>query len=235
MAQTEELVTAITSLWPDLALERLGAYECLPVCVIDAVFSIGVRYESTERTVNNFREWADWRTSGDHRITEFIDKLAGFCGDWERMALEAFQNRQRTSTRSGILKAEAVFRFATELQRARIEVLADAAKIDTERLSEAIARIPGQSSLISFKYFLMLAGHQGLVKPDRMVIRFVETTLKRKSTAVEAERLLLSALQALQPKVPGITAVGLDNKIWRYQRGLRAIKPRSQKLKVQLA
>jgi hypothetical protein len=53
-------------------------YASLPICVIDAVFSIGVRYASTERTV---KEWCnrygwDWeRSSGtkERTISEFLE------------------------------------------------------------------------------------------------------------------------------------------------------------------
>ncbi len=77
-----------------------------------------------------------------------------------------FGNRQRTSTRSGILKAEAVRRFALALRDAGIDEFPD---LDDDRLAkaEAIARtIPGQRSGISFDYFRMLAGDDSLSIPE---------------------------------------------------------------------
>jgi hypothetical protein len=35
----------------DLQLDQTHFYQSLPLCVIDAVYSIGVRYSSTEATV----------------------------------------------------------------------------------------------------------------------------------------------------------------------------------------
>ena len=32
-------------------------YDSLPLCVIDAVFSIGVRYTSTQKTVKNYCDY----------------------------------------------------------------------------------------------------------------------------------------------------------------------------------
>jgi hypothetical protein len=73
--------------------------------------------------------------------------------------VEVFRNRQRTSSRSGILKAEAVYRFAGALVVCGIDTISDAA--DAERMtgaSKIIETIPGQGSGISFTYFCMLAG-----------------------------------------------------------------------------
>ena len=39
-----------------LQLDRAYFYQSLLLCVIDVVFSIGVRYSSTEATMRHFRE-----------------------------------------------------------------------------------------------------------------------------------------------------------------------------------
>ena len=40
----------------NLQLDQAYFYQSLPLCVIDAVYSIGVRYSSTEYTVQRFCE-----------------------------------------------------------------------------------------------------------------------------------------------------------------------------------
>jgi len=105
-------------------------YASVPPCVIDAVFSIGVRYESTERTVTEFCERHHWQRDGrgrtkEHTVSEFVKILEPYENRWEEMADHVFRNRQRTSTRSGILKAEATFKFAKALQQFGIETFAD--------------------------------------------------------------------------------------------------------------
>jgi hypothetical protein len=150
-------------------------YKSLPLCVIDAVYSIGVRWESTERTVDDFCKWSGWNYGREYTIKEFLSLLNPFDSDWEAIATKVFQNRQRTSSRSGILKAEAVYRFARELWCCDIDTLTDLSGIDSyECLFPEIAKIPGQSSGISFKYFLMLAGYDGIIKPDRTQIPVVD-------------------------------------------------------------
>jgi hypothetical protein len=43
-------------------------YASVGLCIIDAVFSIGVRYESTERTVTEFCERFKWQGTGEASI-----------------------------------------------------------------------------------------------------------------------------------------------------------------------
>ena len=194
-------------------------YRSLPLCVIDAVYSIGVRYESTEKAVANFCAWSCWSDDQEYTTKEFIQLLDRFNGNWETVATEVFQNRQRTSSRSGILKAEAVYRFAEQLRRYDIDCLAHLAGTDPNKeLVSAITAIRGQSSGISFKYFLMLAGYDGIIKPDRMVERFVANALGREQAPKNFEKLVLDANEVLRGETPQLTAAMLDYEIWRYQR-----------------
>jgi hypothetical protein len=194
--------------------------------VIDAVFSIGVRYESTVRTVSDFCARYRWhrdgrgRTGGDHTISDFLQILQSYENRWEDMAREVFHNRQRTSTRSGILKAEAVHRFSQTLQRFRIETFADALKAGLrDDLRRAIKTIPGQASGLSYSYFLILAGNEDGVKADRMVTRFVGNALGVPNVSPElAEDLVRKASAALRSEFPRLMPSTLDNKIWKYQR-----------------
>lgn len=131
-----------------------------------------------------------------------------------------FRNRQRTSATSGILKAQAVYLFAAALKKFRVDVIADLATIDLNaEIREAITRIPGQASGICFKYFLMLAQRTDLVKPDRMLTRFIAEALGAPSVEPNtAETLVKSACQILQRDFPLLLASRLDYAIWRYQR-----------------
>jgi len=106
------------------------------LCVIDAVYSIGVRYESTRRTVSDFCRWAHWeedlaKAPSEYTISEFVALLEPYNGKWEEMADEVFYNRQRTSTRGGILKAEAVFKSKTLFQQPAKSVGTCRSKADT--------------------------------------------------------------------------------------------------------
>ncbi|MCY3000982.1 MAG: hypothetical protein NTV21_04185 [Planctomycetota bacterium] len=202
-------------------------YASLPLCVIDSVFSIGVRYEGVRNVLERYCAFAGvprlspTRTvpprAQQQSITAFLQLAIAF--DAERLAVEVFGNRQRTSARSGILKADAVVRFAGVLARHRIECLQDV--LESQGLASVerdVRTIPGQSSGLSWRYFLMLAGREDLVKPDRMILRFLERTLRRSVSPDEAQALLRAAADALGREFPGLTARTLDNLIWAEER-----------------
>lgn len=228
MSEIDKLVAYIRSTLADLnAAPTDAAYEyaSVPLCVIDAVFSIGVRYESTERTVTDFCTRYQWQRDGrgkvkEHTVSDFLRVLEPYENRWEAMADDVFRNRQRTSSRSGILKAEATFRFAKALQQFGIETFMDVLRSGLRNdLRQAIKAIPGQASGLSHAYFLILAGNQDGVKPDRMVTRFVADALGVRNVAPDfAEELVRNASRTLRVEFSRLVPSSLDNKIWKYQR-----------------
>jgi hypothetical protein len=228
MTDLDRLVAHIRRTLNDLHAPPSDAayeYASLPLCVVDAVFSIGVRYESTERTVTDFCTRYHWKRDGrgrekEHPITDFLQILQPYENLWEDMADTAFRNRQRTSTRSGILKAEATYRFAKVLQQFGILTFAGVLKSGVrDDLRRAIKAIPGQGSGLSYAYFLILAGNENGVKADRMVTRFVADALGVRNVPPEkAEELVRNASAVLRTDFPRLVPSSLDNKIWKYQR-----------------
>ena len=128
-------------------------------------------------------------------------------------------NRQRTSSRNGILKADAVHRVAQVLIDASIATPQDLAQASPDHLAKVRKRwmtIPGQGSGLSWDYFLMLAGRQG-VKADRMVRRFVADALGLAEPDVsqrEAHSLITGAAAHLD-----VSVSQLDYAIWLRQSG----------------
>lgn len=87
------------------------------------------------------------------------------------------------------------------------------------RCPEQMRSIPGQTSGLSFNYFLILTENTDAVKGDRMVTRFVAEALGRKNIPPEqAEELVREASAILRPDFPNLTPSLLDNKIWKHQR-----------------
>jgi hypothetical protein len=123
--------------------------------------------------------------------------------------------------RNGILKAEAARRFAGALAEHGIERLQDVTAAATSRQLEAAVRaIPGQRSGISLTYFFMLAGSDDLVKPDRMLGRFLRGCLSREVDPEETQELLTAATAQLRVRYPQLTPGLLDQAIWQQQRSL---------------
>jgi hypothetical protein len=203
-------------------------YQSLPLCVIDAVWSLGVRYAGVQRVVTRYCEHSRLpKIRVDRRslpLQSEQETIAAFCAKLEQIgpeaaAAEVFGNRQRTSARSGVLKAEAVYRFALALGTHGLDCLQDVPAAAANPHLEAIIRsIPGQGSGISLYYFWMLAGSDDFIKPDRMIRRFLESIIARPVSPSEAQHLVRGAAERLRLLHPHLTPRLLDYEIWRYQR-----------------
>lgn len=217
-----------------LASASLGEeyyYQSLPLCVIDAVYSIGVRYEGVRNVVARYCACFDLRrtraTNGAFPPVHEQESVSAFCEKAERiepanMAVDVYRNRQRTSARNGILKADAVHRFAAVLRKHDIEYLHDiSGAIGNTALERDIRSIPGQTSGISLKYFFMLAGSDGLIKPDRMILAFLGAALGRSVSSSEVQDLLTAVDEQLRVNYPRLTPRLLDHEVWKYQRDQR--------------
>jgi hypothetical protein len=205
-------------------------YQSLPLCVIDAVYSLNVRYSSVQNVVARYCDrFALPRTRDDKThlpSPECQQSLGSFCRQFkergaEEMAVSIFKNRCRTSPTNGILKSEAAFRFAAVLRKYRIEYLQDCQVPFVEPAMESeIRQIPGQASGISLKYFWMLAGDDGIAKPDRWILEFLTTALGRDVAITNGQALLQGAVSLLKPTFPTLTVRLLDHEIWKFQRAL---------------
>lgn len=201
-------------------------YGSLPLCVIDTVFSIGVRYSSTEKVVERFCAYFDiprLSKSGVPAVSQQMS-IGEFCASYESigvegMARDVYRNWQRTSTRNGLLKSEAALRFGEVLYNHGVNYFQDVERILGEPTFEAdIQAIPGQRSGISLRYFYMLAGSSEYIKPDRMVERFVRAAIGRTLGVSELHTILLAVCKNLTEEYPRLTPRALDHVIWSYQR-----------------
>ncbi len=227
MSEVEKLVEYCREQleFDNLKLSNEYYYQSLSLCVIDAVFSIGVRYTSTRQTVIRYCDFyrikrirEDFKSlpkeTDQEPISQLIDKIE--IKGIEEFTSEVFKNRQRTSTSNGILKTDAVLRFAKVLKKFNIEYLQDMQKIiNNDEFEEEIKKIPGQKSGISLTYFFMLAGSSDFIKPDRMIIRFLESALDKKVQLDEAQELLRDASKILKVQYKDMTPRILDHQIWR--------------------
>lgn len=221
----------------DLILEKIDLrnfelsqsyyYNSLPLCVIDSIYSIGVKYESVKNVVSNFCEYENIQKYRDsknvltkiqeqYKVSDFLRKFKSF--DFKLLAEDVFRNKQRTSTRNGILKSQAVVEFLGILYEQEIDTFQDLSKLNKNGEKKILA-IKGQKSGISLQYFYMLAGSDELIKPDRMILRFLEENIKRKILIEETLEIFKETCKALHDDHSIIiTPRELDNAIWNYQR-----------------
>lgn len=203
-------------------------YKSLPLCVIDAVFSVGIRYQTTRNVVINFcnKQGIDrLRTHGSAYPLEHLQlSVDDFLKLYKVYGLGAmtddyFKNKNRTSSKNGILKSEAVEKFCAVLKHHKVNYFQDLhSVIGNDKFEQDIKKIPGQKKGISLSYFYMLAGDDNFIKPDRMILRFVESCTNSKSDIALATKLLMDAHKVLVKSYPKLTPRGLDHEIWKYQR-----------------
>ena len=182
-----------------------GYPDGLGLCIIDAVWSMGVRYGGVRRVVRRYRalraeEGANPDVDGAPDLIVAIERTGG-----SDAFSAAMDNKHRTSTRSGILKAEAVLLCARALVAAGVESAVDlrgAVEPTTSAAERAWRAVPGQGSGISWRYVRLLAGVQE-VKPDRMITRFVARAIGRTPTPDEAAALVTTVAAGLSVDLRG--------------------------------
>lgn len=196
--------------------------NCLPVCILDAVFSMGVKYTGVVRTVDRYLNYfhldraviSNQKT--EHTVSEFISNINSF-GGVDSFVNNVLKNRQRTSTTNGILKADACYQFAQILQSFKINTLEDLYSFDDkDYLNHKIKSIKGQSSGIMLNYFYMLAGDTTIVKEDRWIFRYVQEVIPEAKTKNDIDNVFKNSIEILKETYPNITITLLDNVIWTY-------------------
>ncbi len=205
-------------------------YAHLSLALIDAIYSIGVHYEGTHDTVLRYaRHQAlspyheSFSTRPPTEQQEPLSHLLQQYDMWglEHMASTVYQNRQRTSSRSGILKAEAIRRAAELLDRHQTHYFQDIPRLIQDQTFETeFIKIPGQGSGIALSYFWMLTGSDHMIKPDRHIVNFLARILGLSTVSTpDAISLLQDVALILQADYPLLTARALDYAIWDAERG----------------
>lgn len=180
-ATLETLSNAVTALDPRPRDQR---WVSLAFCIADAVWSIGAHYDKVvvplvrKRIARGVRRDQPTAPANGFRAKDPL-KLK----DLEALGLDrltALTNLQKTSTRSGIPKSEAVLLHRRIFRKHGVETLEQAIDLmaDDERfaeLNDELRSIPGEGGYgVRRGYLWMLIGNDDLIKPDRMVLRWLE-------------------------------------------------------------
>jgi hypothetical protein len=208
----------------DARLSEEYYYRGLPFCIIDAVYSLGARYSSTREAVICFCDvqglqrlrpkGSPYPDISEQYSVRLFEELLSHYSDYKRIAAELFDNRQRTSTRNGILKAEAVHRFARVLLLHQVNYFQDIPTvIHSKQFESNICSIPGQTYGTFLTYFFMLSGEENMVKPDRMVLRFLYRIIGDQLSQMNPHLWLSQALRILNEKFPKLILLELDHEI----------------------
>jgi hypothetical protein len=209
---------------------RERRWVSLSLCIIDAVWSIGASYDSV--VVPLVRNVAG-KLGVDRPTIPATDPIGDDPLPVTRLTelgiegLTELANRQRTSTRGGILKSDAVLRHARIFADHGVATMADAIAVlsDTARfdaLDAALRSIPGEGTAgVRRGYLWMLIGQDDLIKPDRMVQRW----LVHHGVAVDpsgARHIVAQLVPALGLRLGReVSAWEIDHAMWNAGRALR--------------
>lgn len=201
-------------------------YQNISSCVIDAVFSIGISYQQTQKAVERYNEYfklKQFRDSEEYPMVTQQESLLQFIKNTEKvgfdqMATGIYKNRCRTSTHpNSILKSEAVYLFAKVLNKYGVNYFQDINKLlENEFFESEIRKVPGQGTGISLDYFYMLSGNENFVKVDRMMLRFIKDALGYLPNKNE----IINIIREVSSKFD-ISPRFLDYQIWSYQRKIK--------------
>jgi len=204
----------------DFSIQAPIGYQSAPLCALDSVFSIGVKYKSVENVVSNFLIFlGNLPMDTTISTSDVLDRIGNMSVD----DLAVVLNRQRTSTRgNSILKAEAFLRYLNIMQEFRIESCEDVRNsIDNQDFHNQIKAIPGQRSGLTLDYLYILARVDNYVKVDRHITRFTcAATGVRNLTKDEIIHCIRTAATYMsENNYYGMNARWLDHIIWTYQSG----------------
>ncbi|MET9183536.1 hypothetical protein ABZX88_35805 [Kitasatospora aureofaciens] len=196
-----------------------GYPDSLALAVLDAIWSIGIRYTTTRGVISRYtsQRWLFGGDAAHDNLTDLLDLYDRLGG------INAFTTTvgtmNRVSTQPGaVLKGEAVHQAATVLHALGIDTAAQFRQAQCTGLgtrAQAVWRaIPGQRSGISWRYLRMLLGVPD-VKPDRMIKRFIATALGIDEQQLATDRVV-RLVQAAAAR-HGAQQHALDHEIWKYQ------------------
>ena len=129
-------------------------------------------------------------------------------------------NSQRTSTRGGILKAEASILYAQVLSAHEVETLSDATSLlaDPDKLAAVdadLAKVPGDGHHgIRRGYLWMLVGDDDRIKPDRMVRRWFSDLGVPVDPQLAKDYILAAAPVCSEQLDRKVTPWEIDHAIW---------------------
>lgn len=207
----------------DFSQQAPPGYKSAPICALDSVFSIGVKYGSVKNVVNNFLHWlGNLPMETEITTSEVLDRI-GQRTDTELS--ELLNSFQRTDTHeNSILKSEAYILFLQVMQIFKVETCEDIARmVDNQQFQSTIKSIRGQSSGLTLEYLFILARIESYVKVDRHITRFAQIATDKGDLSKEQIINLVrtaSKYMAYQNH-PGMNARWLDHLIWTYQSSLR--------------
>jgi hypothetical protein len=190
-------------------------YTHSSLAVIDAIFSIRAHYTSARKAVTRYAARFDVPDIGlDVELEDEWD-IASLAGNLAALSDEELTDLFGSSQQTGgRLKATAVRDAADSLVKARLtdRPSVSALALDDRRGRDAWASVVGLGDA-TWRYVRILLGCED-VKPDRMILGWLENALGNRPSEAEAVDLVADLASTL-----GMQRRIVEHSIWRYQSG----------------
>lgn len=222
------LLDAVVALNPQPRERRWGS---LSFAITDAVWSISADYDAV--VVPLVRNKLAAKFGVDQPTMPATDPIGDdplpltALTELSVEELTALTNRQRTSTRGGILKADAVLRYARIFTDHGVTTMRDAIELfdETPRfdaIDSALRQVPGEGGDgVRRGYLWMIIGKDDLIKPDRMVLCWLDhqgVTADPSRARRIVEQLIPEVTRKLGRPV---SAWEIDHAMWSAGRALK--------------
>lgn len=222
------LVDAVVALNPQ---PRERRWVSLSFAITDAVWSISADYDAV--VVPLVRKRLAAKFGVDQPTMPATDPIGDdpvpvtLLTEMSVEELTALTNRQRTSTRGGILKADAVLRYVRIFTDHGVTTMRDAIELfdDTPRfdaIDSALRQVPGEGGDgVRRGYLWMIIGKGGLIKPDRMVLRWLDHQGVTADPS-RARRIVEQLIPEVTRKLGrAVSAWEIDHAMWNAGRALK--------------
>lgn len=207
-------------------------YSSLPLCALDAIFSIRLNYytqvipvvEKMCETLSIPMLAADPLEIPSIKeqltVTAFIEKLREK-ELWDADKMTSITHAYKTAGAGQILKTDAFMQFLDILVRHNIETFQDLNSVENQyNLGMELRAIKGQKESVS--YFFMLAGDKYDVKVDTHLTRFAQrATGEVNLTYQQIKDLYIKAAKAFSTETEEMTPRHFDHIVWNWQRDPR--------------
>lgn len=192
-----------------------GYPNSLALATIDSIQSINLSYTAVTNVIKRYRGYRKVDANSDGS-RELLTTFSGLGSTQAWIDQIGTYNRVYGSKKAAY-KAEVIRQAAQLLVNHRIFNVSDFHALEKMRLEEvrrAWCALPSQSSGLSWTYFMMLLGIEG-VKADRMIRSYVARALGRADVSAEDAAALVTEVAAKK----NWRAIDLDHEIWLVQSG----------------
>ena len=194
--------------------EMPNYYRCLPVCIVDDIFSLQAHYETMTFPV--VKRFADYFLNGEiytdsYLIDDFIKDLDNV--GLEKARLDVLKNSQKTGGRR---KIDVCYEVAKRLQKMGIQTMQDFSEYpDKEYLAFSLHSIKGVGDA-AVDYLFMMAGDNYRVKPDIHIHHCIRDAIGHDVSNEACQILFKEVSDCLMKELPYVTPRFLDGIVWNY-------------------